>query len=125
MTRFELELSGKLGDFWKKDAEKELAKIRKDIEDGYITFDENGVAYNKIGRIVMSDMAEKIAHVTDKIDVVATAEARDAESAREIAEYREAQKNRSYSEEELFEMRSAFGAGTTIVDVLTGKTITL
>lgn len=38
-----------------------------------------------------------------------------------LAEYREARKNHTPSEEELFEMRAAFGEGSTVVDVITGQ----
>ena len=40
MTRFERELSGALGAFWKNSAEKELAGIKADLENGKITIDE-------------------------------------------------------------------------------------
>ena len=46
MTRFERELSGALGAYWKNSAEKELEEIRKDLAEGKITIDENGVARN-------------------------------------------------------------------------------
>lgn len=49
----------------------------------------------------------------------------DIENSNFLKQYREQQANRSYSEEELFEMRSAFGTGTKVVDVITGKTIEL
>ena len=51
MTRFQQELSGSLGAFWQKEAEKELAKTRADLDSGRITIDSNGVARNCIGRI--------------------------------------------------------------------------
>jgi hypothetical protein len=38
-----------------------------------------------------------------------------------LAEYRKAKENYQYSAEELFEMKAAFGEGTTVVDILTGK----
>ena len=34
MTRFERELSGALGAYWKASAEKELAEIKADLENG-------------------------------------------------------------------------------------------
>ena len=123
MTRFEKELSGALGAYWKKEAEKELERVSQDIKDGNITIDENGVARNCIGRILHDDMLEKVAMVNDKVNVEATRAARDEETAKVIEAYRA-----SYtgpSEEELFEMRAAFGTGTTVVDVLTGKKIKL
>ena len=33
MTRFEKELSGALGAYWKKEAEKELERVKKDLEE--------------------------------------------------------------------------------------------
>ena len=123
MTRFEQELSGKLGAYWKASAEKELAKVKVDIENGAITIDEFGVARNKIGRVLMSDMLEKVAMVSDEVNVEATTNARDEEVTKSLNEYR---KNYTGpSEEEMFEMKAAFGTGTTVVDVITGKKIRL
>ena len=59
MTRFEKELSGALGAYWKKSAEEELQKVREELEQGLITIDENGVARNRIGRVLMSDMLHR------------------------------------------------------------------
>ena len=123
MTRFERELSGALGAYWKNSAEKELEEIRKDFAEGKITIDENGVARNCIGRVLMSDMLEKLTYVTDEVDEEATKAARDEEVTRSLAEYRRNAK--PASEEELSEMRAAFGEGQTIVNILTGERITL
>ena len=125
MTRFEQELNGMLGDYWQKEAERELAKIAEEIKNGKITIDENGVAYNCIGRVLMDDMAEKVAHVDSRINLKATEEARLEEVEKSIAQYREARKNYRRSEEEMYEMRAAFGTGTTVIDLLTGEEITL
>lgn len=43
MTRFQKELSGALGAYWKRAAEKELEKVREDLQAGKITIDENGL----------------------------------------------------------------------------------
>lgn len=123
MTRFERELSGALGAYWKNSAEKELEEIRKDLAEGKITIDENGVARNCIGRVLMSDMLEKLTYVTDEVDEEATKAARDEEVTRSLAEYRRNAK--PASEEEINEMRAAFGEGQTIVNILTGERITL
>ena len=74
MTRFERELNGSLGAYWKAEAEKELARIKAELDAGKITIDDQGVALNCIGRPLMSDMAEKVALVTDRIDREATAQ---------------------------------------------------
>ena len=123
MTRFERELSGALGAFWKKEAEKELARIEKDLESGKITIDEKGIARNSIGRVLMSDMAEKVSYITDRIDLEATKAARSEAVSQELT----ALKNnaRPASEEEKDEMRAAFGKGQTVINILTGERINL
>ena len=123
MTRFEKELSGALGAYWKKEAKKELERVNKDLDEGKITIDENGIARNCIGRTLHDDMLEKVAMISDKVNIEATRVARDEETANVIEAYRA-----SYtgpSEEEMFEMRAAFGTGTTVVDIFTGKKIKL
>ena len=123
MTRFEQELSGALGAFWKNNAEKELERIEKDLEEGCITIDENGVARNSIGRVLMSDMLEKLTYITDEVDSEATNAARTEETAKELAEY--CRNATPASEEEKNEMRAAFGRGQTVVNILTGERINL
>ena len=123
MTRFERELSGALGAFWKKEAEKELARIEKDLENGKITIDEKGIARNSIGRVLMSDMAEKVSYITDRIDLEATKEARSEAVSQELTALRN--NARPATEEEKDEMRAAFGKGQTVVNILTGERINL
>ena len=122
MTRFARELSGTLGAYWKSSAEKELEQIREDFEAGNITVDENGVARNRIGRILMSDLLEKLTYITDKVDAEATKAAREAENDAFLESYRKA--NHRHSEEELNEMRAVFGTAT-VVDIITGERIRL
>ena len=123
MTRFERELSGALGEFWKNNAQKELQKTKEDLDNGKITIDENGVARNCIGRALMSDMLEKLTHITDAVDTEATNAAREEEVAAALEGYRRNAK--PASEEEKNDMRSAFGKGQTVVNILTGERITL
>ena len=123
MTRFEKELSGALGPFWQKDAERRLAQVKADLEAGRITIDEAGVARNCIGRVLMDDQMELLIRVTDRANAEATHTAREAEVEAELAEYRANYKGPSA--EELAEMRAAFGPGATVVNVITGKKIKL
>ena len=123
MTRFERELSGALGAFWKKEAEKELARIEKDLESGKITIDEKGIARNSIGRVLMSDLAEKVSYITDRIDLEATKEARSEAVSQELTALRN--NARPATEEEKDEMRAAFGKGQTVINILTGERINL
>ena len=123
MTRFEKELSGALGTYWEKEAKKELERVKKDLDEGKITIDENGIARNCIGRTLHDDMLEKVAKVSDKVNIEATRAARDEETAKVIEAYRAS--CTGPREEEMFEMRAAFGTGTTVVDIFTGKKIKL
>ena len=107
MTRFEKELSGSLGAFWKQSAEKELTDVKNDLEKGNITVDETGIARNCIGRVLMSDMLEKLMYVTDKVDAAATNKAREEENLKWIEDYRK--NSHPVSSEELDKMRAAFG----------------
>lgn len=126
MTRFQQELSGSLGPFWKQEAEKELARVKADLESGLITIDGNGIARNRIARVLMADMLEKLLLVTDKADKAdkaATTAAREAEVSKELTAYRETKQ--STSAEELAEMRATFGKGARVVNILTGEHINL
>ena len=123
MTRFEKELSGALGAGWKASAERELEKVRKEFEEGTITVDGNGVARNRIGRVLMDDMLEKLTYITDTVDEEATKAARAEEVSRSLEAYRRSYKGPT--EEEKAEMRATFGTGSTVVDIITGERIRL
>lgn len=118
MTRFKMELSGMLGEFWKKQAEQELQKVKSDLDSCRITIDGDGVARNCIGRALADEMLEKVELVApDCVNVSATRATYAAERDRVLRRY----VSRKIEAEEMHEMRSAFGAGTTVVDVLTGR----
>ena len=123
MTRFERELSGALGAYWKTSAEKELKQIEKDLNEGKITIDASGVARNCIGRVLMNDLLEKLTYITDKVDVEATQAARSAEVSKRLEGYRRTA--RPASHEEVNEMRAIFGEGQTVVDIITGQRYSL
>ena len=122
-TRFQRELSGDLGAFWQRQAEAELERVKADLNSGEITIDEAGVARNCIDRALMDDLLEKLLLVTDKADSTATRAAREAEVQADLESYRVSRK--APSAEEIAEMRAAFGEGTKVVDVITGKKIQL
>lgn len=124
-SRFMRDLEGEFGEYWQKDAKQRIEKIRAQVDAGEITIDENGVAYNCIGRVVMSDILEMLTFVTDKVDVAATQKASEEEIHQWAEEYRAAQKNHVPTDKEVFEMRAAFGEGTTVVDIISGRTIQL
>lgn len=124
MTRLQQELNGSMGDYWKGDAERRIAKAKEEFETE-MTTDADGVVRNRIGRVLMSDMVELIEAAGCKFNKEATRIARQEEDSKDIAQYRESMKNYKPSEEELYEMRAAFGEGAEVVDVITGKKIKL
>ena len=124
MTRFEQELSGALGDFWKRSAEQEIAWMRERVDAGEVCLDDRGGAYWKSnGSYIPGDSAEVLMHTGFVFDPVETESARDIQSQKFLEEYRA--HYRGPSEEEKTEMRAAFGPGTTVVDIITGREIYL
>ena len=126
MTRFERELSGALGAYWKSSAEKEIRKMEERQMNGEIFFGADGVVrWTSNHRVMPKDCREILAHSAyrDLFDEEASRAAEDAETAASLEAYR---KNyQGPSEEEKAEMRAAFGTGSTVVDVITGKRIRL
>ena len=128
MTRFEQEITGALDkwvqenggnlkpDYWKKHAESEMAKAVERVKD--MNIDEYGVAtWKKSGNCVPDDVLEMLEYAgVTEIDRKATKEA----EARHIEEFFKTYRSEP-DEEQLCEMRSAFGAGEVVVDVLTGR----
>ena len=123
MTRFEKEIRGELGAYWKTQAENEVEKMDADVAKGLITIDDDGVARNRLGRILMEDQMEILSFTDWRFSKEATRKAREEEVAKSINAYK---KNaHEPSTEEMFEMRAAFGKGTKVVDVISGRTIQL
>lgn len=125
MTRFDRELRGEYGEFWKKKATQYLHKIEEEVFRGEITLDKEGVARNCIGRVVVDEVANALDYIIqdgsfrwDK-----TIEARQNENEEFLKEY--ASHNHQYSTEKLAEMRAAFGEGTKVVNIVTGRKIQL
>ena len=119
MTRFEMEISGRLGDFWKRNAEEEVKKaVAKADADAAVEAD-GAIKWNSNGRYLMDDFCEKLEYAGYPFSREATAQKRDAQNEESIAEYR--RNHRGLSGEELAEARAAFGEGTTVVNVLTGE----
>lgn len=124
MTRFEMEISGALGSYWKSSAEREIEKLQEKADNGEILVDENGAAsWKSNGRALPSDCSEKLSWTTLDFSIEATAAKRDEETTRSLESYR-----RNYTgptAEERMEMEAAFGKGTTVVDIISGERIRL
>lgn len=125
MTRFEGEIKGLFGEYWQKSAQRDVDTRIAEYNEGKLLIDENGVARWDIGRVVPEDIAQMARFGGLPVDVEATNEARGVELEKTIKAYRERQESREIDPEELFEMRAAFGTGTVVVDVITGREVRL
>lgn len=86
--------------------------------------DDGAMKWASNGRYVPSDCAERIiANGFAEFSKEATEEKRDAQIGEELTAYR--RNYRGPSQEEMNEMRAAFGNGTTVIDVITGKEVRL
>ena len=124
MTRFQRELSGSLGEFWRQNALKEIAKMQERADNDEIrTNTEGGAFWNKSGNYLPADCAEILSYTDFPFSLEATARAREAQTAMQLEAYRRSYKGPS--EEEKAEMRAAFGSGSTVINVITGERIRL
>ena len=123
MTRFEQEISGNLGAFWKKNAEEEVKKA-VEMAAADATVEEDGaIRWNTNGNYLPDDFCEKLEYAGYDFSREATRAAREAQSEEFLASYRK--NHRGFGAEEIAEARAAFGEGTTLVNVLTGEKIIL
>ena len=121
MTRFQMKLSGQLGDYWKRNAEEEIARMQDRVDNGEVLIDGNCAAYWKSnGNYLPEDCVEKLLHTSFFFDADATNAAR----KKQYAEFRKEYCARKHdpSLEEVYEMRAAFGAGAKLVDIISGET---
>lgn len=117
MTRFEMEITGQCGEFWKKDAEKRVAYALKQADELGIVEADGAIKWKTNGRYLMDDLCEILEYAGYSFSRKATEAARERQVEEELIAYR----NRTAGEEEIREMRNAFGSGTTVVDILSGK----
>lgn len=125
MTRFEQELNGMCGEFWKKDAQKRIVDNVAKAEKDAIVEESGAIKWKSNGNYIPDDFCEVLEYAGYPFSRKATADARAKQTAEHIAEYKRLNANRKYSDEEIFEMRAAFGPGAIVVDAITGKKIRL
>ena len=126
MTRFERELNGSLGAYWKSSAEKEIRKMEERQINGEIFFGADGVVrWKGNNRVMPKDCREILSHTAyrDLFNEDASRAAEEAETAAFLESYRKSY--RGPDEEEKAEMRAAFGSGTTVCNIITGERIRL
>ena len=123
MTRFQREISGQLGDYWQASAEQDVKEAVIDADKNAIVEDDGAIKWKSNGAYIPDDFCEKLEYAGYKFSREATAVKRNAQVQKELAQYRA--NYTGPSDEEIAEMRAAFGEGETVVDVITGKTIKL
>ena len=119
LTRFEREVNGSLGAFWKKNAEEEVKKAVAQAEKDAVVDEDGAIRWNSNGHYLMDDFCEKLEYAGYPFSRKATAEKREAQVEEELAQYR--RNHKGLCAEELAEAKAAFGEGTVVVDVLTGE----
>ena len=119
MTRFEREISGSLGEFWKKNAEEEVRKAVAQADTQATVNADGAIRWKSNGRYLMDDFCEKLEYAGYAFDRETTSKKRDAQNEKNLAGYR--RDDRGLSGEALAEARAAFRKGTTVVNVLTGE----
>lgn len=119
MTRFEQEISGSLGGYWKKSAEEEVKKAVAQAETEATVEADGAIRWNSNGRYLMDDFCEKLEYAGYPFSREVTGKKRTAQNEETLAEYRS--RHRETDAETLAEARAAFGKGTTVVNILTGE----
>ena len=86
----------------------------------------NGVPrWNSNGKVPPNEVLDAWLSVGIEFDYEKAIKAREKDNLKFFNEYREVRKNYTVSDEELYEMRAAFGSGTQVVDVITGNVTNL
>lgn len=117
MTRFEQEISGRLGAFWKSSAEREVEHLMEQA-DKIIVEADGAARWAKSGNYLPKDVAEKLAHGGFGFSKEATEAKRKAQVDAFLSNYREPE----MTEELAYEMRAAFG-DQPVYDIITGRRV--
>ena len=113
----------KSGMRWQRERAEEL---KKNLET-QTTIDEKGIMrWTTNNRVPPLDCLEFAKFgLKIPVDIPASIAQGDKETQKDLQEYRIRMAEREITPEERFEMEAAFGKGTTIVDIITGKEIQL
>lgn len=123
MTRFQKEISGMLGDYWQASAEQDVKDAVRDANEKAIVEDDGAIKWKSNGAYIPDDFCEKLEYAGYQFSREATAKKREEELHKFAQEY--IANYTDPSDEEIAEMRAAFGEGETVVDVITGRKIKL
>lgn len=119
MTRFEKKISGKLGDFWKNDAEKEVRKAVEKATNDAVVESDGAIKWKQSGNYLMDDFCEKLEYANFNFNRNKTAEKRNAQITDVIMNLRNQRVD--FSAEEKMELDANNKPGTVIVNVITGN----
>ena len=108
--------------FWKNDAQKTLTRT---IGNYYVK--DNALLWNSNDRLVPTDIVELLhaANIITDDQLTKALEQYKIISAKDFAELRQQMSKRQHSQEELSEMRAAFGKDTVVVNAITGQRVKL
>ena len=135
MTRFEQEISGLLdkqvaerkgtenNHYWERSAKAEVEKAVKEANEKAIVEESGAIRWIASGNYLPDDFCEKLEYAGYAFSREATRQAREVQSSEAIEAYR--RQARQITTEEIEEMRSAFGRGTVVVDIITGQRIAI
>jgi hypothetical protein len=135
MTRFEQEISGLLdkqvaerkgtenNHYWEKSAKAEVEKAVKEADEKAIVEEDGAIRWIASGNYLPDDFCEKLEYAGYAFSREATRQAKEVQSSEAIEAYR--RQARQITTEEIEEMRSAFGRGTVVVDIITGQRIAI
>ena len=131
-------LAGLNGKSNKINAERIVKSVENHFYNDEIIFEGDGaMKWKSNGAYLPEDCAEAVAFIdlskaneeqracVLNASVERTAKKRDKQNEDFLEAYRKRNENRELSDEERFEMECAFGKGTTVVNVITGRTIVL
>lgn len=121
MTRFMRELNGEFGEYWYKSAMKDIERMCKHYLEGDIDLTDGVARWKSNNHVLPEDCCEMLAQRVAGVNLAACDKARKIDDEKFFAEYRKAMENYVPSEEEMCEMRAAFGEGEVVVDVITGR----
>lgn len=101
---------------FRRDAERLTQSFNTDTykQDGIIRWKSNN-------QVPPQEILDFWKHIGKRFNMQKSIQARNKDNQMFMEQYRKSQANRKRTLEELSEMRNAFGEGTVVVDVITGK----
>ena len=89
MTRFQMEISGKFGDWWKKNAEREVSEALNRVKTDAIVEEDGAIRWISSGNYIPDDYCEKLEYGGYNFSREATRIKSDKQQSEFAKEYRE------------------------------------